>query len=752
MKKKLSLLFLLLAIMANAQIINFPDANFKAKLLSSSPANTVAKNLSGNYFAIDANGDGIIQVSEAQQVSQLNLAETSGASNISSLVGILSFTNLEILNIYYSNINSLNVQGLSNLRILNCRNNALSSINLQGCTALQKLICYTNALTVLDVHGLTNLQDLDCSGNPLTSLNVQGCSALQKLECIGSQLTVLDVHGLTNLQDLNCYSNYNGQLTSINIQGCTSLQLLDCSNNSITSLNIQGFPNLQYLNCSGNPINILNVQGLTSLQTLYCANNQLTQLNVQGLTNLQNLVCSENQLTSLDVHNLTNLEILYCNTNQMSLLNAQGCVSLYELHCNNNQLSQLNLQGVDNIYYLDCSYNQLTSLSLSSPNTTVSGGTFKLNNNLLSTVNISCPYIAVLNVNNNQLSDIPNISAYSVDELFAKNNNFNIVNISNAFLLGTINISDPISSINFSQDINNPNILERLIIETSLNSLQINGYRGDISVSSFPTLSTEIKGNNLKDIDLSNYHKIYNPKKVYNFDAPNIKTLKMKDGFTNTFGGSGANTTLSFTNPVISSSLYICADDADSTNFYNYLSSLSNLSNVNLNINSYCSFVPGGSYNTITGLVRFDENNNGCDTNDEIFEHMKLKISDGTTGETFVKNNGKYDFYTQAGNFTVTAEPENPALFTVTPATFSTSFPNNNNNIFTQDLCVTKNGNANDLEVVIAPLTNAVPGFDAKYKVMWRNKGNTILSGNVTFTFNDSKMDFVSSALPSAVS
>lgn len=291
-----------------------------------------------------------------------------------------------------------------------------------------------------------------------------------------------------------------------------------------------------------------------------------------------------------------------------------------------------------------------------------------------------------------------------------------------------------------------------MIIETSLNSLQINGFRGDISFTSFPILSTEIKGNNLKDIDLSNYHKIDNPKKVYNFDTPNIKTLKMKDGFTNTLGGSGANTTLNFINPVVSNSLYICADDAEVTNFYNYLSSLSNLSNVNLNVNSYCSFVPGGSYNTITGLVRFDENNNGCDTNDEIFEHMKLKISDGTTGETFVKNNGKYDFYTQAGNFTVTALPENPALFTVTPATFSTSFPNNNNNIFTQDLCVIKNGNANDLEVVIAPLTNAVPGFDAKYKVMWRNKGNTILSGNVTFTFNDSKMDFVSSVLPSAVS
>jgi uncharacterized repeat protein (TIGR01451 family) len=86
----------------------------------------------------------------------------------------------------------------------------------------------------------------------------------------------------------------------------------------------------------------------------------------------------------------------------------------------------------------------------------------------------------------------------------------------------------------------------------------------------------------------------------------------------------------------------------------------------------------------------------------------------------------------------------------VTPATFSTSFPDSNNNIFTQNICITKNGNANDLEVVIAPETNAVPGFDAKYKLMWRNKGNTTLSGNVTLIFDSSKMTFMSSVLPYA--
>ncbi|MBB6332076.1 hypothetical protein HNP24_003068 [Chryseobacterium sediminis] len=174
---------------------------------------------------------------------------------------------------------------------------------------------------------------------------------------------------------------------------------------------------------------------------------------------------------------------------------------------------------------------------------------------------------------------------------------------------------------------------------------------------------------------------------------------------------------------------------------------------MNVNVNSYCSLTPGGGYNTITGFVRFDENNDGCDTNDKVFQHMKLKINDGTTAnsETFVKENGEFNFHSKTGNFTVTAEPENPSLFTVTPASFTTNFANNNNNVLTQNICITKNGNIKDLEVLISPVTDARPGFDAVYKLIWRNKGNTTLSGTVTLTFDAAKMMFLSSVLPSTV-
>ena len=48
---------------------------------------------------------------------------------------------------------------------------------------------------------------------------------------------------------------------------------------------------------------------------------------------------------------------------------------------------------------------------------------------------------------------------------------------------------------------------------------------------------------------------------------------------------------------------------------------------------------------------------------------------------------------------------------------------------------------------MIEPIVSARPGFDAQYKVVYKNKGNQTLSGNVTFGYNDNVLDFVSSSV-----
>src|SRR5690606_14106804 len=110
---------------------------------------------------------------------------------------------------------------------------------------------------------------------------------------------------------------------------------------------------------------------------------------------------------------------------------------------------------------------------------------------------------------------------------------------------------------------------------------------------------------------------------------------------------------------------------------------------------------------------------------------------------------GNYIFFTQDGEYTLSADLENPTFFNITPVTETVTFTDNNNNEEIVNFCITPNGVHNDLEVVIAPINPARPGFEATYKIVYRNKGNQILSEDygLSFFFNQQVMSFVSASV-----
>jgi hypothetical protein len=146
---------LLLALISNAQIVNIPDPNFKAALLSNPDINT--------------NADDEIQVSEASAFTGwISVDDMS----ISDLTGIEAFTALT---------------GLS------CGSNQLSILDLSNNTVLAELSCESNQLSTLDLSNNTALEILNCRWNQLTSLNVSNNTALTSLWCHFNQLSTLDV-------------------------------------------------------------------------------------------------------------------------------------------------------------------------------------------------------------------------------------------------------------------------------------------------------------------------------------------------------------------------------------------------------------------------------------------------------------------------------------------------------------------------------------------------------------------------------
>jgi hypothetical protein len=143
-------------------------------------------------------------------------------------------------------------------------------------------------------------------------------------------------------------------------------------------------------------------------------------------------------------------------------------------------------------------------------------------------------------------------------------------------------------------------------------------------------------------------------------------------------------------------------------------------------VNSYCSFTPGGTFYTIQGNQKLDSNNDGCDANDMAIPNLKYTITSGaTTGSSISNASGNYSIPVQAGTHTITPKLENPSYFNVSPTTVNVTFPTQTSP-FTQNFCITPNGVRPDLEVTLLPLQSARPGFDAKYKLVYKNKGNTI--------------------------
>jgi Leucine-rich repeat (LRR) protein len=351
------------------------------------PSNSIAKNLAGNYFKIDANNDGEIQVNEALQVSQLNVY----SSNILSLIGIQNFTNLYVLNCQNNQITSLDLSGLINLGDLVCSNNFMTSLTVSDLASLYSINCNANRLTSLNLTGSTFVNTLNCTDNQLTNLNVNGLTSLQTLECGTNRLTILDVSTNSILQTLNCSSNL---FTSLNMIGANYLISLLCANNFLVNINVSTNRALTHLDCYNNRLANLNLSLNTSLYYLYCSNNLLTDLDLSANTALNELYCADNQITKLLIKNGKNESILYFQNNP----------TLRYLCVDESQLSNVQANIINLGYGATCQVNSYCSFKPGGVFYTVQGDNkLDTNNNGCDALDIPFPNIK-LNIDNGTTS------------------------------------------------------------------------------------------------------------------------------------------------------------------------------------------------------------------------------------------------------------------------------------------------------------------------------------------------------------
>ncbi len=395
------------------QIVNIPDANFKAELVNNTTINT--------------NADTEIQITEAEAYNDLLYLVNK---NISSLTGIEAFTQLKYLFCSDNALTTLDVSANTNLLNLSCNNNQLTALDISTNTNLISLSCSNNQITSLDASASLSLENLYCEDNVLSSLNVTGLTSLTNLSSFNNQLTSLDLSGLTSLTNLRTSNN---QLTSLTLTGATNLIEIECQQNQIATLDVSGFSSLTKLRSEFNQLTNVTLSGTTSLENLSTFNNLLTTLDVSQNTNLMNLSCYDNQITTLDLSANTSLEYLSCHDNQLTSINVSTNTDLYFLHCYNNQLPILDVTALTSLTDLACRNNQLSNLNLSSNinliNLICSNNTFSsldLSNNVNLTsltchVNDQLTTLDLRNGNNTILTSfnmhtVPNLTCIFVDD------------------------------------------------------------------------------------------------------------------------------------------------------------------------------------------------------------------------------------------------------------------------------------------------------------------------------------------------
>jgi Leucine-rich repeat (LRR) protein len=235
--------------------------------------------------------------------------------------------------------------------------------------------------------------DLDLSGKQIRDAGgIEAFINVTRLFFLRNELSALpDLSALTSLYQLNISQN---QFSSLVVENIPRLGVLQAVGNQIMDVSLANLPALHSLDLSGNRLTTL--ENLPDLQVLLVSNNQLTQLPDLG-NRLLILGARGNQLTELPplpqvLRNLT------LDQNRLTAF-PDLPASLIELSARSNRLSTLPaMDHLEKLRVLDLEDNQLTLVETFPPNP------------------------ETINLDRNQLVELPPIDSDTTRLLLARNN------------------------------------------------------------------------------------------------------------------------------------------------------------------------------------------------------------------------------------------------------------------------------------------------------------------------------------------
>ena len=429
-------------------IVNIPDANFKAALLANGTINTV--------------DDGEITYGEADaHTGEIDVSESS----IVDLTGIEAFANLQVLKIFDNDITELDITNNILLTDLWAWDNSLTSIDLSNNTELSNYLILNN----------NNIGSIDLSANTkLRNLQVDNCGLSAGI----------DVSALTELTTFVVRSN---DLTSIDLSNNTLLTDLRVELNNLSSLDLSANTEIRQLRVANNPLTALDVSAQSELTTLYADNTEITDLDISGNTSLHTLSLINGSLNSLNVANGNNSSFVAFTVRFHPDLT---CIMVDDVaYAETNWTDPNNEAG----FSTDCNVVDIPDENFR--NALLTNTSINTNEDDFIQETEAEAYTGGIDVSGQEVSDLTGIGHFT--QLTSLNFNDNDV--------VSVDLT-PNLALTSVTGYNNNNLVEFQIGNaSSLSSLNLtNGDLSDIDLSSLPALNTlYLVGNTLTELDVS---------------------------------------------------------------------------------------------------------------------------------------------------------------------------------------------------------------------------------------------------------
>ena len=199
------------------------------------------------------------------------------------------------------------------------------------------------------------------------------------------------------------------------------------------------------------------------------------------------------------------------------------------------------------------------------------------------------------------------------------------------------------------------------------------------------------------------------------------------------FGGA------QFISDDVDGKIALSSGDLDNDGDIDFVSSASIIDQINCHINQ------SPTSNEIFGQVLLDVDNDGCDNEDlPISDLMVMTEGSGEQLATFTIGNGVYQLFPGEGSFETSLILSD--IFDATPIIYNSIF-SGVGEMDNADFCLEANQDVVDLSVSLYPLTEARPGFNAAYQLVFQNNGSEIISDAVSLVFDDTKLSFLNSSI-----